>query len=95
MLCHSGSGTRRDRLLPRMLVDSRGGSSKAPERMLGRRTGDTTRLRLKQVSLPSNAFSRKPRGSHAPEIRHPGQEMVLRWGDGGSEGEGKRSCDGK
>ena len=35
--------------------------------------------------LFSNAFSRKPRGSHAPEIRHPGPEMVLRWGMGDME----------
>ena len=39
--------------------------------------------------LPSNAFSRKPRGSHAPEIRHPGQEMVLRWGMEGARGKGR------
>ena len=36
--------------------------------------------------LFSNAFSREPRGSHAPEIRHPGQEMVLRWGMEGARG---------
>ena len=36
--------------------------------------------------LSSNAFSRKPRGSHAPEIRHPGPEMVLRWGMEGARG---------
>lgn len=36
--------------------------------------------------LSSNAFSREPRGSHAPEIRHPGPEMVLCWGMEGARG---------
>lgn len=51
--------------------------------------------------LPSNAFSRKPRGSHAPGIRHPGLETVLRWGmEGARENErivgvcGENSCGG-
>ena len=30
--------------------------------------------------LSTNAFSREPRGSHAPGIRHPCPETVLRWG---------------
>ena len=36
--------------------------------------------------LSSNAFSRKLRGSHAPEIRHPCPETVLRWGMEGARG---------
>ena len=51
--------------------------------------------------LPSNAFSRKPRGSHAPGIRHPGLETVLCWGmEGAREKErmvgvcGENSCGG-
>lgn len=89
MLCHSGSGYAQDVSCPGCWWIPGAVPLSSRKNAKGGEQGTQLACGSNKCPLPSNAFSRKPRGSHAPEIRHPGQEMVLRWGMEGARGKGR------